>query len=230
MTPLAATPSVPTAAAVPPVPVPVPVPVPRPASDGFVHVPEGPAAVRDMATQLREEHRKLGGAVAEPMSEAVLETVVSRMIASAGAASASSDERHVRAWARLVFSACNEASDTDAVRALPLAPPSVSGRAPPEELTKHRQSRAHEVALERLTAATVRDASAADDNPPVMGEEALIDALDADIEEMDGLMRASMRSHEDSVQRDVSEALLDKLVGELADELATIDRKQRVGR
>ena len=45
--------------------------------------------------------------------------------------------------------------------------------------------------------------------------------------DIDTLVRSSLRTHEDQVQIDVSEALLRQLVGEVAEELGIIETKQR---
>ena len=48
-----------------------------------------------------------------------------------------------------------------------------------------------------------------------------------DIDDLDALVRSSMRTQEDQVQVDASEALLGMMMSELADELETIDNRQR---
>ena len=48
-----------------------------------------------------------------------------------------------------------------------------------------------------------------------------------DIDDLDALVRSSLRTHEDQVQVDASEALLGMMMSELAEELETIDNRQR---
>ena len=138
--------------------------------------------------------------------------------------------------------------------AVPLAPPSVVVEA--MELQAHRRAQAHESALERLTHASSLatddalaasalaakrargEVDAASQGAPQAGggsgqvptqaqqqEEEMYAQLA--VGDIDALVRASLRSHEEQVQVDASEALLQSLVGEVAEELEAIDAKQR---
>ena len=59
------------------------------------------------------------------------------------ATSAAGDERHLRAWGRLVHSLCNEANASDAARARPLAPPGVSLTADERVALERERNREH---------------------------------------------------------------------------------------
>ena len=147
------------------------------------------------------------------------------------ATSTAGDERHLRAWGRLVRSICNEASASDAARARPLAPPGVAALGTPEKLSYHRQTRAHEAALERLANAMVPSAGggggvAGGVAGVLMEEEGhVVMALD-DIEELDGLVQSSLREREEELQVALSDAVLQRMVGEVATELAAIGERR----
>ena len=88
------------------------------------------------------------------MSEGTLKAVIARLAASSLVTGAPQDERHFCAWARFVFSMCNEHVESDAARTPPLAPPSVASCAVPEALITRRQACAHGAALDRIAAAS----------------------------------------------------------------------------
>ena len=103
------------------------------------------------------------------------------------------------------------------------APPHVEPRGPPEELRAHRAARAREAALERLSASM---AAARSGGSPFLEEDEHAELMMSDVDEMDAWMKASLRGHEEDLQRDVSEALLQRMVGEIAAEIESIDAKR----
>ena len=219
-------------------------------ADAYVRVPTEPTAARDLVSELRAEQARIDGEGTGVISDAAFEAVVVRLVqrtastpsAAGGAAADVDGERHLRAWARLVFATCNEvaqAEESSQRELQPLSPPSIQSHG---ALSSHRQSRSRETALERLAAAAALSSAAtptpgssqpqqqqAPPPPHQPDEDMYLGQLGVGetAGDIDTLVRSSLRTHEDQVQIDVSEALLRQLVGEVAEELGIIETKQR---
>jgi hypothetical protein len=217
-------------------------------------VPAGPHAVESFAAILREEQCRLGGdglILTDTALEAALRRTRVQTVAApaaAGAATSSdtpanapaTDERHRRAWGKLVLSVFNEAAQANVTQRLPLAPPGVPPSSPPAALLAHRQARAQEIALDKLkkfgtTSSRVAGvpfheeghAAIAKDPFHEEGHAAIAKYDIDDIAELDGLVRSSLRSHEDEIQVQLSDELLRRMVREVVEEHQRIAERRR---
>jgi hypothetical protein len=204
-------------------------------------VPAGPHAVESFAAILREEQCRLGGdglILTDTALEAALRRTRVQTVAApaaAGAATSSdtpanapaTDERHRRAWGKLVLSVFNEAAQAHVTQRLPLAPPGVPPSSPPAALLAHRLARAQEIALDKLKKFGTTSGRVAGVPFHEEGHAAIAkDDID-DIAELDGLVRSSLRSHEDEIQVQLSDELLRRMVREVVEEQQRIAERRR---
>ena len=195
---------------------------------------------------MREEQCRLGGdglLLTDTALEAALRRTRVQTVAApaaAGAATSSdtlanapaTDERHRRAWGKLVLSVCNETAQANVTQRLPLAPPGVPPSSPPAALLAHRQARAQKIALDKLkkfgtTSGRVEGVPWHEEGHSAIAKDDIDDIVIDDIAELDGLVRSSLRSHEDEIQVQLSDELLRRMVREVVEEHQRIAERRR---